>query len=33
MVFIKTENDNSFNKITDIEHLNSSCNMILDFLS
>ena len=33
MVFIKKENDNSLNKITDIEHLNSSYNMILDFLS
>ena len=31
MVFIKKEN--SLNKITDIEHLNSSYNMILDFLS
>ena len=33
MVFIKKENDNSLNKITNIEHLNSSYNMILDFLS
>ena len=30
MVFIKKENDNSLNKITDIEHLNSSYNMFLD---
>ena len=33
MVYIKIEKDNSLNKITDIEHLNSSYNMILDFLS
>ena len=33
MVFIKKEKDNSLDKITDIEHLNSSYNMILDFLS
>ena len=33
MVFIKKENDNSLNKITDIGHLNSSYNMILNFLS
>ena len=33
MVFIKKENDNSLNKITDIEDLNSSYNIILDFLS
>ena len=32
MVFIIKENDNSLNKITDIEHLNSFYNMILDFL-
>ena len=33
MVYIKKESDNSLNKITDIEHLNSAYNMILDFLS
>ena len=33
MVFIEKENDNSLNKTTDIEHLNSFYNMILDFLS
>ena len=33
MVFIKKESENSLNKITDIENLCSSYNMILDFLS
>ena len=33
MVYKKKESDNSLNKITDIEHLNSAYNMILDFLS
>ena len=33
MVYIKKESDNSLNKITDTEHLNSAYNMILDFLS
>ena len=33
MVYIKKESENSHNEITDIEHLNSSYNMILDFLS
>ena len=32
-VYIKKESENSLNKITDIEHLNSSYNMIFDFLS
>ena len=31
--YIKKEKDSSLNKITDIEHLNSSYNMILYFLS
>ena len=31
MVFMKRENDNRLNKISDIEHLNSSYNIILDF--
>ena len=33
MVFIEKENNNSLNTITDIEHLNSSYNMILDSYS
>ena len=33
MVYIKKEEENSLNKITDIEYLNSSYNMILNFLS
>ena len=33
MVSIKKESDNSLNKITGIEHLNSAYNIILDFLS
>ena len=33
MVYIKKKSENSLNKITDSEHLNSSYNVILDFLS
>ena len=32
IVYIKKEGINSINKITDIEHLNKSYNMILNFL-